>query len=167
MCIRDRDAAEEQNLFNQAVTGQQLAFGQSAQTGGDVSNVILGRSSGAGGTGTGLALGAGAAGQQFAPLFDASAGTNLAMAQQANQAGLDIANLQADASATPTSSGRGSSGAEKFATAVKLISLCWVAREVYGEANPKWVRFREWMLTKGPRWFLNLYIKYGLSLIHI
>ena len=116
------DAAEEQNLFNQAVTGQQLAFGQSAQTGGDVSNVILGRSSGAGGAGAGLALGAGAAGQQFAPLFDASAGTNLAMAQQANQAGLDIANLQADASATPTQSSGGSgSSLGKIASFIGLF----------------------------------------------
>ena len=76
---------------------------------GGVSNVILGRSSGAGGAGAGMALGAGAAGQQFAPLFDASAGTNLAMVQQSNQAELDMANMQAAASATPTKSSGGSS----------------------------------------------------------
>ena len=115
------DAAEQQNLFNQAVTGQQLAFGQSQQTGGDVSNVILGRSSGAGGTGTGMALGAGAAGQQFAPLFDASAGTNLAMVQQSNQAGLDMANMQAAASATPTKSSGGGSSLGKIASFIGLF----------------------------------------------
>ena len=115
------DAAEQQNLFNQAVTGQQLAFGQSQQTGGDVSNVILGRSSGAGGTGTGMALGAGAAGQQFAPLFDASAGTNLAMVQQSNQAGLDMANMQAAASATPTQSSGGGSSLGKIASFIGMF----------------------------------------------
>ncbi|NBW21843.1 MAG: hypothetical protein EBR82_79205, partial [Caulobacteraceae bacterium] len=25
--------------------------------------------------------------------------------------------------------------------------FCWVAREVYGNDNPKWLQFREWMLT--------------------
>lgn len=39
--------------------------------------------------------------------------------------------------------------------------LCWVAREVYGEENPKWLQFREWMLTKAPKWLLALYITFG------
>jgi hypothetical protein len=38
---------------------------------------------------------------------------------------------------------------------------CWVAREVYGESNPQWRRFRTWMLTRAPQWFQNLYIKHG------
>lgn len=41
--------------------------------------------------------------------------------------------------------------------------ICWVAREVYGEENPKWKTFRQWMLSKAPKWFLNLYIKHGES----
>jgi hypothetical protein len=41
------------------------------------------------------------------------------------------------------------------------IGLCWVAREVYGEENPKWLQFREWMTTKAPKWFLELYIAQG------
>ena len=38
---------------------------------------------------------------------------------------------------------------------------CWVAREVYGQSNPKWLAFREWLLTKAPRWFRSLYIRRG------
>lgn len=38
---------------------------------------------------------------------------------------------------------------------------CWVARECFGETNPKWVLFRHWMLVKSPRWFRNLYLKHG------
>jgi hypothetical protein len=38
---------------------------------------------------------------------------------------------------------------------------CWVAREVYGVENPKWVIFREWMLNKSPKWFRALYLTYG------
>lgn len=42
-----------------------------------------------------------------------------------------------------------------------LGKFCWVAREVYGEDNPKWMQFRAWLLTKAPRWFYNLYAKHG------
>lgn len=42
-----------------------------------------------------------------------------------------------------------------------LIGLCWVAREVYGEDNPKWKEFRSWMFTEAPEWFFNLYKEHG------
>ena len=38
---------------------------------------------------------------------------------------------------------------------------CWVAREVYGEANPQWLMFRRWLLGDSPIWFRNLYISRG------
>ena len=41
------------------------------------------------------------------------------------------------------------------------LMLCWVAREVYGPENPQWLQFREWLINKAPRWFFNLYKKYG------
>ena len=43
----------------------------------------------------------------------------------------------------------------------KPFGWCWVAREVYGSNNPKWLMFREWLFTKAPIWFKNLYGKYG------
>lgn len=39
--------------------------------------------------------------------------------------------------------------------------LCWVAREVYGNNNPEWMIFREWMVEEAPSWLLQIYIKYG------
>jgi hypothetical protein len=42
-----------------------------------------------------------------------------------------------------------------------LGSTCWVAREIYGVNNPKWLQFREWLLTKAPDWFRNLYLSRG------
>ena len=42
-----------------------------------------------------------------------------------------------------------------------MITKCWVAREVYGIDNPKWLQFREWLTYKAPRWFDRLYIKHG------
>jgi hypothetical protein len=38
---------------------------------------------------------------------------------------------------------------------------CHVAREVYGEENPKWVEFFVWKETEGPRWFKALYNEYS------
>jgi hypothetical protein len=40
-------------------------------------------------------------------------------------------------------------------------SICWVAREVYGEDNPKWLQFREWVIGYSPDWFYKAYSKYG------
>ena len=39
--------------------------------------------------------------------------------------------------------------------------FCWVAREVYGADNPKWLQFREWMLTKASDNLRNFYTEYG------
>lgn len=39
--------------------------------------------------------------------------------------------------------------------------ICWVAREVYGEDDPKWLQFREWVIGYSPNWFYNAYSKYG------
>ena len=41
------------------------------------------------------------------------------------------------------------------------IFACWVAREVYGADNPKWLEFREWMFTKASVNLRNFYLEYG------
>jgi len=38
---------------------------------------------------------------------------------------------------------------------------CWMARAVYGMDNPRWLRFRTWMLTGSPSWFRALYLRHG------
>jgi hypothetical protein len=55
-------------------------------------------------------------------------------------------------------SGAGSlmSGGAKLAS-----KTCWVARAVYGEQNPQWLLFREWLLNDAPKWLLNTYVAYG------
>lgn len=40
-------------------------------------------------------------------------------------------------------------------------SFCWVARAAYGESDPRWMVFREWMLNEAPVWFRNLYLAHG------
>ncbi|HZO86262.1 MAG TPA: hypothetical protein VFC26_13665, partial [Verrucomicrobiae bacterium] len=39
--------------------------------------------------------------------------------------------------------------------------LCWVAREVYGSASPRWLAMRAWMLTKAPTALRGFYLKHG------
>lgn len=39
--------------------------------------------------------------------------------------------------------------------------MCWVAREVYGETNPRWMMFRNWLLCCAPPWFVSLYTLTG------
>ena len=41
------------------------------------------------------------------------------------------------------------------------VPPCWVAREVYGKENPKWLLFREWLETTAPKWFHQLYLEEG------
>ena len=43
------------------------------------------------------------------------------------------------------------------------IQFCWVAREVYGVSDLRWVKFRYWMLDDSPRWLHWLYLNYGES----
>jgi len=42
-----------------------------------------------------------------------------------------------------------------------IAALCWVAREVYGEEDDRWIQFRTWLLNDAPKWLLNLYAKHG------
>ena len=39
-----------------------------------------------------------------------------------------------------------------------------MARAVYGEHNPAWLRFRDWMLDHAPQEMFELYVKVGPKL---
>jgi len=41
------------------------------------------------------------------------------------------------------------------------VFACWVAREVYGAENPRWIEFREWMFGDAPKWLSSLYLRFG------
>jgi len=47
------------------------------------------------------------------------------------------------------------------ASALGLGFGCWIAREVYGNDNPKWIEFRRWMLQNATPQFVKNYIIYG------
>ncbi|HAW76907.1 MAG TPA: hypothetical protein DCW74_14385 [Alteromonas australica] len=52
-------------------------------------------------------------------------------------------------------------GAGSLMKGFAALGMCWVAREAYGVENPKWLEFRHYMFTKAPKWFFDLYAKYG------
>jgi protein involved in polysaccharide export with SLBB domain len=39
--------------------------------------------------------------------------------------------------------------------------VCWVAREVYGAENPRWLLFRAWLMTEAPGWLQQAYLAHG------
>ena len=45
-----------------------------------------------------------------------------------------------------------------------LAGGCWVARAVYGNTNPDWIRFRFWLVSRAPLWLSDAYRKYGQRL---
>ncbi len=45
-----------------------------------------------------------------------------------------------------------------------LMGPCWVAREVFGEDNPKWLKFRDYLLNKADKWFRRYYLERGESI---
>ena len=66
----------------------------------------------------------------------------------------------------PQSSSKGSTmggagsllaGGAQLATAIN----CWVAREVYGVTDSRWLMFREWMFGRAPQWLAKLYLRHG------
>ena len=144
-------------LRGQAAGMGQQAFGMNRQLAGDVGMTILGRPSSAIGLG-GQMLGQaqqGAAGPMGPQLFDPNVGVNMALQQR----GQDVTFQGMQAQAKAAGQAGMMSAAGNIAGAA--IMACWVAREVYGIENPKWLEFREWMLNDAPSWLRNLYLKYG------
>jgi hypothetical protein len=45
--------------------------------------------------------------------------------------------------------------------AAAASAFCWVAREVYGPEDDRWMQFRAWMFGAAPDWFFNAYAKHG------
>lgn len=162
-------AQQQQNIGNLGLLGQaqqgELAANRAFQqnlvgmygAAFDPMATVLGRPSGALGIGQqqqGLATGMmqGLGGPQ---LFNPDAGINLALQNAAN-----LGNYQA-ATYGARSAAQGARAAGIYQGVGNALSGCWVAREVYGNHNPKWIAFREWLYTKAPNWFVKLYEKYG------
>ena len=63
---------------------------------------------------------------------------------------------------TSGTSQQNSSPMQTIGNIIGIASMfCWVAREVYGPENPKWLEFREYMVERAPWWLNRLYWKFG------
>lgn len=47
------------------------------------------------------------------------------------------------------------------AAAAAAPAACWVAREIYGADDPRWLKARYYVLHLAPAWFRRFYLKYG------
>jgi hypothetical protein len=105
--------------------------------------------------------------KQLGPnLFDTNAGINLGLQQNANSANYSANIYGAQSSyAGATNQARGAmiGGALSGLGALGggFLAGCWVAREVYGVEDVRWLIFREWMLNESPKWFRHLYLTHG------
>lgn len=89
---------------------------------------------------------------------------NFNQAVYANKVQNEQFNAGVDAQNSATAASNRNSQIAGGATAVAVaavIAFCWVAREVYGEENPKWLLFRHWMRNNAPDWLFNFYCAFG------
>jgi len=155
--------AMQQQRQAQAFAQQQAAAQGWLSTYQDPSMAILGRQSSNAGSNAGLMnIGnnitqpnTGAVRDMFNPYN--SYNQDLNSSNQSAAYNLAIGNK--NASAAKSSATMGAIGS--LGSAALMAYFCWVAREVYGADNPRWLQFRHWMLTQAPAWFRNLYIRHG------
>lgn len=158
-------AAAEAGARNQArTTTQDVNYGrlyQSAQLGRDIPAQAMSQAGLAAQT-YGAAAGTlrGAA-STYGQGFNATMQSNQ-MALDASQFQQQMAFQQNQLNAQNSAAGMNAVG-QLVGTAgtVAALSFCWVAREVYGATNAKWLWFRHWMLNVAPAWFRSLYIQHG------
>ncbi len=149
------------------------AFQMNRNLAGDLGSTILGRPSQSIPLGQSI-LGSATQGANNlgGQLFDQNAGINIGLQQRGQDLNYQSAVYEGQSGAfgglmsgLGTAVGGAMGGPFGAALGGQLFGggspTCWVAREVYGEDNPKWLLFRNWMLCDAPTWFRNIYIKYG------
>ena len=136
----------------------QNVIGMNAATATDPFLAILGRP----GVQVGQAAGITSQGQGFNPgsVFNPESAYAGALQTQNFQTASDAAIASANNKAALIGSGIQAAGSIAGGFASRPPA-CWVAREVYGSENPKWLLFREWMLHRAPNWLRSVYIRHG------
>jgi hypothetical protein len=77
---------------------------------------------------------------------------------QGNQAGFGAGGIGAAPQATGGGAAGGGMGGGGGAN-----PFCWVAREVYGVHDPRWLEFRGWLHDDAPAWLRDAYAAHGES----
>jgi hypothetical protein len=107
-------------------------------------------------------------GQAAGPqLFNPESQTGMGSIYGAYNAQMNLAGAQAQANAAKSagkSSMFGSLGGGLLSAGGSIgaaMILCWVAREIYGSENPKWLEFRKWLIANADDGLLDAYIEHG------
>lgn len=150
---QQRDLANQQAEF--ANRGQQMgALGQIIQNVGQYQGNINNQT----GIGSGLATSLFNTGGSGLSQFLTTLNAGLPLFGQQNQ-GTTTGNTSGTTTGT-TSGTSNTTGSSSSSGKNGGISICWVAREVYGPTGP-WQDFREWLLHDAPKWLLRLYTAHG------
>lgn len=73
-----------------------------------------------------------------------------------------LQNTGASLSGVATGGGGAGGAAKGTANAAGILgAFCWVAREVYGPTNHRWVMFRSWLSHDAPKWLYRVYATFG------
>lgn len=158
--LNRQNAIAQRSQMAQQAGAQAFQFNRALS--GDIANILIGRPSTAYAMGSqSFGQGANIAAQPTGPqLFDPNAGINLALQNSSNLGNYRAAIFGAKAGREGAIMGGLMSGLGSIAGGA-IGKYCWVAREVYGENNPKWKLFREWLSTKAPVWLFKVYVKHG------
>jgi len=76
--------------------------------------------------------------------------------QLVNQAAIAQANVEAQAKES-----QNALIGDVFGGVMGMFGGCWVARAVYGDSNPSWELFSNWLRCYAPKWVGQLYLKHG------
>jgi hypothetical protein len=167
----DRGVAVDQMNTQYAMAGLAQDRGAAAQMVGleqatsiDPTQAMFGRPSGAGTFAGQNLYGNAASTGQMPMLYNPSQGAEFAANQAAGLNSYNAAYMGAQAQVSAGKSAMFGNIVGGIAGGLGTAyggTLCWVAREVYGSHNPRWVMFRSWMLGESPSWFRILYLNFG------
>ena len=88
-------------------------------------------------------------------------GTSNANASNATQTAINQANINANKKDWLDKFVQITQGIGNLGSLAGGVGGCWVAREVYGKHDFRWMLFRNWLSTDAPTWLLSLYNKRG------
>lgn len=148
--------------------GQSVA-GQLQTTGGDPMMALLGRPSASFAAGQGIGQQGYGMSQNLGPqLFNPESAYSADAYRSNQQAALAASTATAANNASVTGglmSGLGSAAGGLLSGAGAAggfgALFCWVAREVYGVDDVRWLQFRDWMQSDSPQWFYEAYLEHG------
>lgn len=164
----DRNIAVDQMNTQYEMAGLAQDRGAAAQMVGleqataiDPTQAMFGRPSGAGTFAGQNLYGNAASNNQMPMLYNPSQGAEFIANQAAGLNSYNAAYMGAQAQVSAGKSAMFGNILSGIAQGAGAAYACWVAREVYGSHNPRWVMFRNWMLSESPSWFRILYMNFG------